>query len=124
MKRGLSPLLATAGASAALLVPSAEAKFRLSVTVEPARPTARSEARVVVRTDIDVPRTPRIRLFAVGPWRSTTGQAFFEIRLTRISPRTLTGRVRFPYPGRWHLDVPPSGASPPADVWVRVRPPP
>jgi hypothetical protein len=122
MKRGFLLLLAIS-ASAALLVPSAEAKFRLSITMEPARPTARSGARVVMRTDIALPRKHGIRLFAVGPWRKNLGQAFFEIRLVRIAPRTLTGRVRFPYPGRWHLDVPPSGASPPVDLWVKVRPP-
>lgn len=120
MRRALLPL-AVGAASATLLVPSAEAKFRLSVTVEPAQPTARSGARVVVRTDIDLPRGHGIRLFAVGPWRRNLGQAFFEIRLVRIVPSTLAGRVRFPYPGRWHLNVPPSGV-PPVDLWVRVRP--
>jgi hypothetical protein len=123
MKRGLFPLLAIISVSAALVVPSAEAKFRLSVTMEPARPTARSGARVLLRTDIDLPRKHGIRLFAVGPWRKNLGQAFFEIRLMRIAPRTLTGRVRFPHPGRWHLNVPPPGASPYVDLWVSVRPP-
>jgi hypothetical protein len=123
MKQGLLPFLAVISISAALLAPAAEAKFRLSVTMEPARPAARSGARVVMRTDIDLPTEHGIRLFAVGPWRKNLGQAFFEIRLMQIAPRTLTGRVRFPYPGRWHLNVPPSGASPPVDLWVRVRPP-
>jgi hypothetical protein len=76
-----------------------------------------------MRTDIALRREHGIRLFAVGPWRKNLGQAFFEIQLVRIAPRTLTGRVRFPYPGRWHLNVPPSGASPPVDLWVKVRPP-
>jgi hypothetical protein len=123
MKRGLLPVLAIMSAAAALLVPSAAAKFRLSVMMEPARPTARNGARVFVRTDIDLPREHGIRLYAVGPWRKNLGQASFEIRLVRIAPRTVIGRVRFPYAGRWHLNVPPSGASPPADLWVRVRPP-
>jgi hypothetical protein len=121
MKRRLLSLLAI-GASAVLLVPAAEAKFRLTVTVEPARPIVRSSARVVLRTDVDLPREHRIRLFAVGPWRKDVGQAFFEIRLVRVSPRMRTGRVRFPYPGRWRLSAPPPGASPSFDRWVIVRP--
>jgi hypothetical protein len=123
MTRSLLPLVAIIGAGGALLVPSADAKFRLSITLEPARPTARSAAHVVVRTDIDLPKAHGIRLMAVGPWRDDLGQAVFEIRLVRTATRTLTGRVRFPYPGRWILNVPPSGASPPAARWVRVRPP-
>jgi hypothetical protein len=103
-------------------MPSAEAKFRMTVTIEPARPMAGSLARVIVRTDIPLARQHGIRLSAVGPWRKSLGQAFFEIRLVRTGPRTLRGSVRFPYPGRWHLDVPPSGASPPFDRWVRIRP--
>jgi hypothetical protein len=118
----LAPL-AIIAASGALLVPSAEAKFGLVVTVEPARPIARSPVRVVMRSDIALARDHGIRLFAVGPWRNNLGQAFFEVRLTRTAPRALSGRVRFPYPGRWHLNVPPSGASPPVDLWVTVRRP-
>jgi hypothetical protein len=115
--------LAIIAASAALLVPSAQAKFGLVVTVEPARPVARSPVRVVMRSDIVLAREHGIRLFAVGPWRKDLGQAFFEIRLTRTGPRALSGRVRFPYPGRWHLNAPPPGASPPVDLWVIVRRP-
>ena len=123
MKQRCLLLVAITSTTATLLIPSAEAKFGLSITIEPARPTARSGARVFVRTDVDLWREHGIRLYAVGPWRTNFGQAFFEIRLVRIAPRTLTGRVRFPYAGRWHLNVPPPGASPSVDLWVRVRPP-
>jgi hypothetical protein len=115
------PLAAVVGASGLLLAPPAAAKFGLSIATEPSRPVARSGARVIVRTDIDVPRKHGIRLTAVGPWRRKLGQAVIEIRLVWTGPRTLTGRVRFPYAGRWHLDVPASAASPPAWLFVRVR---
>jgi hypothetical protein len=117
----LAPLTVVA-AVAVLLIPLAEAKFRISVTIEPARPIAVSPARVIMRTEIALAREHGIRMHAVGPWRRGSGQAFFEVRLVRIGPRTLRGSVRFPYPGRWHLNVPASGASPPVDRWVRVRP--
>jgi hypothetical protein len=120
MTRGVLPLAAIIGA--VLLVPSADAKFDLAITLEPTRPTARSAARVVLRTDIDLPKAHGIRLVAVGPWRKNLGQSVLEIQLAWTAVRTLTGHVRFPYPGRWHLHVPPSGASGAgADRWVRVR---
>jgi hypothetical protein len=116
----LAPLTVTA--VAVLLIPSAEAKLRMSVTIDPARPVAGSPARVIMRTDVPLAKEHRIRLHAVGPWRKNIGQAFFEVRLVRIGPRTLRGSVRFPYPGRWHLNVPAARASPPLDRWVGVRP--
>jgi hypothetical protein len=122
MRRNRRASLAVVAAVAVLLIPSADAKFRMTVTIEPERPIARSSTRVIMRADIPLAREHGIRLYAVGPWRMTTGQAFFEIRLVRIDPHTLRGRVKFPYPGRWHLSVPPPGASPPFDRWVRVRP--
>jgi hypothetical protein len=122
MRPSLRPLLAVAGASGILLVPSAAAKSGLFVTIEPARPTARADTRVVIRSDVDPPTAHGIRLYAVGPWRRNLGQAFFEIRLTRVAPRTLTGRVRFPYPGRWQLSIPPPAASPALAMPVTVRP--
>jgi hypothetical protein len=123
MKRGSLLLVAIVSAGAALLIPSAEAKSGLWVTIEPARPIARSEARVYLQTDVDLRRDHGIRMYAVGPWRKNLGQAFFEIRLVRIARRTLMGRVRFPYAGLWHLSVPPPAASPAIAMPVRVRPP-
>ena len=123
MKRGSLLLVAIVSAGAALLIPSAEAKSGLWVTIEPARPIARSEARVYLQTDVDLRRDHGIRMYAVGPWRKNLGQAFFEIRLVRTARRTLMGRVRFPYAGLWHLSVPPPGASPSIALPVRVRRP-
>jgi hypothetical protein len=123
MKRGSLLLVAIVSAGAALLIPSAEAKSGLWITIEPARPIARSGARVYVQTDVELRREHGIRLYAVGPWRQNLGQAFFEIRFSRIARRTLMGRVRFPYAGRWLLSVPPPAASPAIAMPVRVRPP-
>ena len=114
--------LAVASALGVVVLPSGEAKFRMTLTIEPSRPVARSTARVIVRTDVLLARKHGIRLHAVGPWRDDIGQALVEIRLRRIGPRTLMGRVRLPYAGRWHLDIPASRASPPLDRWVRVKP--
>jgi hypothetical protein len=115
-------LLTLAAVVGVVLLPSADAKFRLAVTIEPARPVAGRPALIIMRTDIRLPRQHGIRLFVVGPWRRSTGQAAFEVGLVRIRPRMLRGSVRFPYPGRWHLSVPASPASPPVDRWVGVNP--
>jgi hypothetical protein len=94
----------------------------MSLRLEPAQPIAGTATVVTIRTDQAVPRRHGIRLSAVGPWRSSVGQALVEIRLRRVSTTVLRGAVRFPYAGRWHLDIPASPASPPLDRWVRVRP--
>lgn len=122
MRRSLLSLLTVITAVAVVLTPAAEAKFRVSVTIDPPRPAAGSPARVIMRTEVRLARNHGIRLFAVGPWRERLGQASLEIRLVRIRPHVLRGKVRFPYPGRWHLSVSASPASPPVDRWVRVRP--
>lgn len=121
VRRNLLSSLAVA-ALTVVLIPSAEAKFRIAVTIEPARPVAGSPTRVIMRTEIRLARDHGIRLYAVGPWRENLGQASLEIRLVRIDPHTIRGKVRFPYPGRWLLSVPPSSASPPIDRWLKVRP--
>jgi hypothetical protein len=124
MTRNRLAPLASIVAFAALFVPSAQAKFRLSMTTEPERPVARNITRIVMRVDINLAREHGIRLFIVGPWRKNLGQANFEVRLVRVAPRALRGYVRFPYAGRWHLSVPASAASGAGiDLWVRVCPP-
>jgi hypothetical protein len=120
-RRRLAPLT-IAAAIAVLVAPSADAKPRISVAIEPARPTAGSPARVIVRTEMALPKQHGIRLHAVGPWRNESGQAFLEVRLVRIGQHALRGTVRFPYRGRWHLNVHVSRAWHPVDWWVRVRP--
>ena len=116
------PVVLVVAAIAALFVRSADAKFRMTMTIEPTRPVAVSPSRLIVRTEIALAREHGIRLYAVGPWRRTPGQATFEVRLVRTGPRMVAGTIRFPYAGRWHLSVPASAASPPVDLWVRVRP--
>jgi hypothetical protein len=116
----LAPLTVVA-ALAVALTPSADAKFRLTLTIEPAQPVATRVARVILRADVPLANPHGIRLSAVGPWRNRLGQGFLEIRLQRIGPRRIGGTVRFPYPGRWHLDVPASAATAPFGWWIRVR---
>jgi hypothetical protein len=123
MSRDRLALITAIGATAVLVIPSAEAKFRLSLALAPTRPAAQSLTRVNVRADIALAREHGILLVAVGPWRRNRGQAIFYPRLVRIGPRALRGSIRFPYPGRWHLNIPPSATSGAGiDLWVRVRP--
>lgn len=122
MRHRLLPVVLVVAAIAALLVPMADAKFRISTTIQPARPVAGSPSRLIMRTEIDLAKEHGIRLYAVGPWRRSSGQATFEVRLVRAGPRMVAAAIRFPYAGRWHLSVPASAASGPVDLWVRVRP--
>jgi hypothetical protein len=117
-------VLATA---AFVLTAGAEAKFDISLTVEPSRPIAGDPTRVTMRTGVVLPTKHGMRLNAVGPWRDELGQAFVELRLVRIGPRAFRAKIRFPYAGRWRLIVPnwgaPGSAYPaPVDRVVRVRP--
>ena len=116
---GVTGLVAVA-AAALFLTSSAEAKFSLSVAVEPARPVAGQLARTTIRTGIVLPSEHGLQLHAVGPWRARFGQAFFDVRLVRIGPRAFRAKVRFPYAGRWRLVV--AGTSPLVAWPVRVRP--
>jgi hypothetical protein len=116
-------------AAAALLLPSsAEAKYKIWLTVEPSRPIAGHPARVLVRTEVALPRRHGLRLHVIGPWREKNGQGFIEGRLVRIGSRTFQVRLRFPYAGRWRLIVPNWGPAPgsafppPVDRAVSVRP--
>src|SRR5687767_15291313 len=77
-------LLAVVASVTCLLVASAEAKFRMSVALNPAQPVAGSTASVIMRTDVRLPKNHGIHLFAVGPYRTGLGQAFLEIKLVRI----------------------------------------
>jgi hypothetical protein len=126
MSRSRVTTLAALAAATLLLTPAAEAKFDISLTVEPFRPIAGDPTHVTMRTEVVLPRKHGMRLNAVGPWRDELGQAFFEVRLVRIGPRAYRARIRFPYAGRWRLIVPnwgaPGSAWPaPVDKSVRVR---
>lgn len=111
------------------VTPPAEAKFRMSLTVEPTPVWAKHPARVIVRTDVVLPREHRLPLNVVGPWHPRYGNLFFEPRLRRIGPKAFAATVRFPRGGRWRLIVPnwgPNGSAlpPPIDQAVKVRPAP
>jgi hypothetical protein len=127
MSRSRVTTLAVLAAAALVVTSGVEAKFDISLTVEPSRPIAGDPTRVIMRTEVVLPRKHGMRLNAVGPWRDELGQAFFEPRLVRIGPRAFRAKIRFPYAGRWRLIVPnwgaPGSAYPaPVDRVVRVRP--
>jgi hypothetical protein len=119
--------LLLAAAAALVSMPSAGAKFSMSLTVEPAQPRVKQPARVIVRTGITLPRDHGLQLHVVGPGRAGYDTAVFYFRLRRIGPRAFGATVRFPRGGRWRLIVPNwnaegSTSPPPAERTVRVRP--
>jgi hypothetical protein len=121
--------LALVAVLALAVAPAAEAKFRISLTVKPAQVWAKQPARVIVRTDVVLPREHILPLNVVGPWHPKYGNAFLEPRLRRIGPKAFAATVRFPHGGRWRLIVPnwgPNGSAspPPVDRAVNVRPAP
>jgi hypothetical protein len=127
MNRSHVTTLAALAAATLLLTPAAEAKFDISLTVEPSRPIAGEPVRVMMWTGVVRPKKHGMRLNAVGPWRDEFGQGFFDVRLVRIGPQAFRAKIRFPYAGRWRLIVPnwgaPGSAWPaPVDKPVRVRP--
>jgi hypothetical protein len=105
--RRLTLLTALAAAAAALVgVPSAGAKFSISLRVEPAQPWAKQPVRVIARTGIELPKDHGLQLHVVGPGRAGYDTAVFYLRLRRIGPRAFKATVRFPRGGRWQLIVP------------------
>ena len=119
--------LVFAAAAAVVSVPSAGAKFSISLTVEPGQPWVKRPARVIVRTGVELPKNHRLRLHVVGPGRARYDTAVLYFRLRRIGPRAFGAMVRFPRGGRWRLIVPNWNAEgstypPPAERTVRVRP--
>jgi hypothetical protein len=122
-------LLFLALAAGLLTATPAEAKFSISLTVDPAQPWAKQPARVIVRTGIALPRKHGLRLQAVGPGKARYETTFFDVRLLRTGPRAFKATVRFPRGGRWRLIVPNWGAPgsaypPPVNRRVRVQPSP
>jgi hypothetical protein len=119
--------LVFAAFAALLSVPSAGAKFSISLRVEPEQPWAKQPARVIVRTGITLPKNHGLQLHVVGPGPARYDTAVIYFRLRRIGPRTFGATVRFPRGGAWRLIVPNwneygSASPPPVDRTVRVRP--
>jgi hypothetical protein len=100
-----SGAVAVVSALTALLIPAAEAKVGASLAFAPAPPVARSVVRATMRTDTVLSMTEGMTLTAVGPWRNEAGQAVRIVRLLRSGPRSYTASVRFPYAGRWRVQV-------------------
>ena len=75
MKRSRVTTLAALASGTLLLTPAAEAKFDISLTVEPSRPIAGEPIRVTMRTGVVLPKKHGMRLNAVGPWREESGRA-------------------------------------------------
>jgi hypothetical protein len=121
--------LALVAALALAVAPAAEAKFSISLSVEPAQPWVKQPARVIARTEVTLPGDHGLRLHVVGPGRARYDTAVLYFRLRRIGPRTFGATVRFPRGGRWRLIVPNwndqgSTSPPPAERRVRVQPSP
>jgi hypothetical protein len=126
MSRRQITVLAVASAVAALVAPPAEAKFKVWLTFKPAQPIVRQPVRMTMRTEIVLPKGQSMTVIAVGPWRQQSGQAVRYARLVRIGPRSFRATLRFPYAGRWRLQVisePGSASLPPTFREVRVLPP-
>jgi hypothetical protein len=105
MGRNYPAALAVVAAVAALVTPVAEAKFRASLALKPVRPITRQPVRIIMRIDMVVPKSERLSLIAVGPWRQQSGQGVLNVRLVRTSPRAFKTSVQFPYAGRWRVQV-------------------
>jgi hypothetical protein len=113
--------LAFVAAVAALVTPAAEAKFKVSLALERAQPIARQPVRITMRTSIVLPKRESVSLIAVGPWREQSGQGVLDVRLVRVGPRAFQTRVRFPYAGRWRLQVVSGSGATLTGRQVRVR---
>ena len=103
------------------LVPSASAKFKLTLALGDSTPAVRQPFTVVLLADVKLAH--ELRLIAVAPGRgwydvvgtvtgasgtahATIPRDGFEIRLTRVTPSRWRGILRLPRAGRWLLVVP------------------
>ncbi len=110
-------------AAALVLVPTAGAKFRMTMTLGDSTPRAGHAFTVVVRTERSLPENDWLRLIAVAPGASlydvigvVTGDSSlaqaniphdgFEIKLVRTAPNRWRAFARLPRAGRWRLVVP------------------
>ena len=130
---------------AAVAVPGAAAKGRITVAVTDHSPRVGQSFTVHVRTGYVVPANDWLRLIAVAPGKgwfdvvgTVTGDSSrahariprdgFEIALRRIAPKSWRAVVRLPRPGRWRLVVPNGthlgfALPPPAEwmPWIEVH---
>jgi hypothetical protein len=116
-------VVAVVAAVASVETPVVEAKFTVSLAVQPAQPTVRQAVRMTLRTEIVLPRKQEMSLVAIGPWRKQSGQGVLYARLVRTGPRAFTARLRFPYAGRWRIELvtrPGSASLPPFSRAVTV----
>jgi hypothetical protein len=127
MKRlAFLPLALTAVVAGAAAT-SAEAKFGMTLTVQPNPLWAKQPATVVVRTGIVLARDHGLDLHVVGQGRTRGETRIFYPRLRRTGPKEFTAIVRFPRGGTWRLIVPNwndqgSTSPPPVARKVTVRP--
>jgi hypothetical protein len=123
MGRYRAPTFGLLAVAATLVIPAAEAKFRVTLSFKPVRPVVRQPARLTMRTDVVLPRGQSISVVAVGPWRKNAGQRILDVPLVRTGARRFDVRLRFPYPGKWRLQMVSEAGLPPIGRLVKVRPP-
>lgn len=110
-----SLVLAAAVATLAVVVVSAAAKFRMTLTLSDRTPTTGQLIRVTLRTDLsrEEARAATMRLLSVPPGtfvdQVLDRERPYRMRLTRTES-TWRASIRFPRPGHWKLVVPNWGA--------------
>jgi hypothetical protein len=115
--RGALPVVLAA--AAAVIVPSAAAKGRISLVLGVGHPTTAQTVRATLRVDFRTEPDQNLRLFAVAPGSELNvvvraldgGEALkprlgFAVGLTRTGVSSWRGSARFPRAGRWLLVVP------------------
>jgi hypothetical protein len=110
-------------ATALVTVPTAAAKFKMTLVLGKGSPAAGQPFTVSLRTEIELPPEHELMLVAVAPGRSrysvigtvtgassladaTVPRDGFEIELTRVRPDRWRGIALLPRKGRWQLVVP------------------
>lgn len=108
---------------AAVAVPAALAKGRITISASDRTPAVGQIFIVDVHTGFVVPAHDWLRLIAVAPgkdWYQVVGTVTgdssrthaniphdgFNIKLTRVAPKHWRARVRLPRPGRWRIVLP------------------
>jgi hypothetical protein len=129
-------------ACALVLTGTAQAKFRMTLSVVPAQPRTHELVHVAVRADESLGRDAVMRLGAVAPGAALMDvvayvaeeraayplvlHGSFAVHLRRVNASTWRGTLRFSRAGRWRLVVPNWGAPgyampPPIVRAIRVR---